>query len=145
MVDGLRLFKPYFEQYQKWRDKGVDLAKNVVADDTDVVILSLDIKEYYYNVGFNPNLQVEVHKRIASGLGVNSLLFTQMIFRINEYYQTKCPIESKAIIPIGILSSGILANWYLKDFDSRIKEELSPAYYGRYVDDILIVLSNTKI
>ncbi|WP_338356595.1 reverse transcriptase domain-containing protein [Yeosuana marina] len=145
VVDGLRLFKPYFEQYQKWRDKGVDLAKEIVAKDTDVVILSLDIQEYYYNINFDPNLQDKLHKRIVNGLGVNGLLFTQMIFRINEAYQKICPKDSKGIMPIGLLSSGILANWYLKDFDSKIKEELSPAYYGRYVDDILIVLSNTKI
>ena len=28
--------------------------------------------------------------------------------------------------------------WYLNDFDNLIKSELSPAYYGRYVDDIII-------
>ncbi len=145
VVDGLRLFKPYFDQYQKWRDKGVDLAQNIVANDTDVVILSLDIKEYYYNIKFDLRLQEILHNRITNGLGTDRLLFTQMIFRINEAYQKKCPKDSKTIMPIGILSSGILANWYLKDFDSKIKEELSPAYYGRYVDDILIVLSNTKI
>src|SRR5690606_39174808 len=145
VVDGLRLFKPYFEQYQKWRDKGVDLAKSIVAKDTDVVVLSLDIKEYYYNIGYDLNLQEKLHYRITSGLGVKGLLFTQMIFKINEVYQKICPKDSKAIMPIGVLSSGILANWYLKEFDNKIKEELSPAYYGRYVDDILIVLSNTKI
>ncbi|TCP25204.1 reverse transcriptase (RNA-dependent DNA polymerase) [Tenacibaculum skagerrakense] len=145
VVDGLRLFKPYFDQYQRWRDKGVDLAKNIVAEDTDVVVLSLDIKEYYYNINYHPDLQEEIHTRIVNDTGDKGTLFTQMIFDINDAYQKVCPKNSKGIMPIGILSSGILANWYLKDFDKKIKEELSPAYYGRYVDDILIVLSNTKI
>lgn len=145
VVDGLRLFKPYFEQYQRWRDNGINAAKGIVEKDTDVVILSLDIKEYYYNVSFPPESQNKLCKRIADGLGRNKTLFSQFIFRINETYQCICPKKSKAILPIGILSSAILSNWYLKDFDLKIKEELSPAYYGRYVDDIVIVLSNTKI
>ncbi|MDE1207099.1 reverse transcriptase domain-containing protein [Tenacibaculum larymnensis] len=145
VVDGLRLFKPYFDQYQRWRDKGVDLAKNIVAEGTDVVVLSLDIKEYYYNINYHPDLQEEIHTRIVNDTGEKGTLFTQMIFDINDAYQKICPKNSKGIMPIGILSSGILANWFLKDFDKKIKQELSPAYYGRYVDDILIVLSNTKI
>ncbi|OSY87655.1 hypothetical protein WH52_09450 [Tenacibaculum holothuriorum] len=145
VVDGLRLFKPYFDQYQRWRDKGVDLAKNIVANDTDVVILALDIKEYYYNINYNLDLQDKIHQKITTELGIRGTLFTQMIFDINDAYQKICPKNSKAIMPIGILSSGILANWYLTDFDRKIKEELAPAYYGRYVDDILIVFSNTKI
>ena len=145
VVDGLRLFKPYFDQYQRWRDDGVNLAKDIVENGTDVVILSLDIKEYYYNISFPPSVQTEIHKTIANRLGTKGLLFTQMIFQINERYQSKCPKNIKSVLPIGLLSSGILANWYLKDFDELIKTALSPAYYGRYVDDILIVLSNTKI
>lgn len=145
VVDGLRLFKPYFEQYQKWRDNGVNAAQTIVEKDTDVVILSLDIKEYYYNIDYNPERQNKLIKRIQDGLKTNKTLFSQYIFQINQTYQKICPKDSSAIVPIGILSSAILANWYLKDFDSKIKEELSPAYYGRYVDDIVIVLSNTKI
>ncbi|QVY66886.1 hypothetical protein [Polaribacter sp. Q13] len=46
------------------------------------------------------------------------------------------------ILPIGLLSSFVLANDYLKDFDKRIVEKYKPAYYGRYVDDILLVLAD---
>lgn len=145
VVDGLRLFKPYFEQYQKWRDKGVDLAKNIVAEDTDVVVLSLDIKEYYYNINFDESLIDKLKKRIIKDLNVKSAKLTDLIFQVNQTYQRKCPKKGNKSMPIGLLSSGILANWYLKDFDNKVKEELSPAYYGRYVDDILLVLSNTKI
>jgi hypothetical protein len=45
------------------------------------------------------------------------------------------------VIPIGICSSPILANWYLRDFDKAVKTQVRPAYYGRYVDDILIVVA----
>jgi hypothetical protein len=147
VVDGLRLFKPYFDQYQRWRDRGIDLAKRILDEDTDVVIISLDIKEYYYNIIFDPVLIENLERVIRDRLNSDALLLTPMVFQINEYYAEIYPNKdkSKSVLPIGLLSSGILANWYLIDFDSKIKTELSPAYYGRYVDDIQIVLSNTKI
>lgn len=147
VVDGLRLFKPYFDQYQRWRDKGIDLAKNILDNDTDVVIVSLDIKEYYYNIIFDFELKEKLERKIRERLNSKSILLTPIVFRINDAYAQIFPKREKSlsVLPIGLLSSGILANWYLKDFDLKIKEELSPAYYGRYVDDIQIVLSNTKI
>ena len=41
-----------------------------------------------------------------------------------------------------MLSSNVIANWYLRVFDERVNKYVKPAYYGRYVDDILIVLEN---
>lgn len=43
------------------------------------------------------------------------------------------------LLPIGFLPSNILANWRLNRFDRAIKEYVNPLYYGRYVDDIIIV------
>ena len=42
-------------------------------------------------------------------------------------------------LPIGNLTSQIFANFYLNDFDHFIKHDLNIRYYGRYVDDFVIV------
>ena len=42
-------------------------------------------------------------------------------------------------LPIGNLTSQILANFYLDSFDHYIKHDLQIKYYGRYVDDFVIV------
>lgn len=42
-------------------------------------------------------------------------------------------------IPIGNLTSQLFANIYLHSFDLRVKQVLWCAYYGRYVDDFVIV------
>jgi len=34
----------------------------------------------------------------------------------------------------------VLANWYLQEFDRVVLKSVRPAYYGRYVDDILLVV-----
>lgn len=47
------------------------------------------------------------------------------------------PAESG--LPIGNLTSQVFANFYLNDLDHFIKEKLHIKYYGRYVDDFVLV------
>jgi len=42
-------------------------------------------------------------------------------------------------LPIGNLTSQLFSNVYLNDFDHFVKNELQIKYYGRYVDDFVIV------
>jgi hypothetical protein len=42
-------------------------------------------------------------------------------------------------LPIGNLTSQVLANAYLSPLDHFIKDDLKIAYYGRYVDDLVLV------
>ncbi len=152
IVNGFRIFKPYFLQYQSWRDNAIKTAERILSEKKDVVILSLDVKDYFHSVKLcfedlehnlkNVGFDVRSSKK-------NAKLF-DLIPKINEIY-TDCLSQLKYIefdspvLPIGLLSSGVLANYYLKDFDDKIKETLSPEYYGRYVDDIMIVLTNVKV
>jgi len=42
-------------------------------------------------------------------------------------------------LPIGNLTSQLFSNVYLNDFDNFVKNELGIKYYGRFVDDFVIV------
>ena len=42
-------------------------------------------------------------------------------------------------LPIGNLTSQVFANFYMDSFDHHIKHNLKIKYYGRYVDDFVIV------
>ena len=54
---------------------------------------------------------------------------------------THADIEDAVVgLPIGLCSSLVLANWYLQGFDAAVLKNVRPAYYGRYVDDILLVV-----
>ena len=46
------LFKPYFQQYESWRDT----AMNYLQMDQDVVILTIDFKRFYYSVDISKKL-----------------------------------------------------------------------------------------
>ena len=45
-------------------------------------------------------------------------------------------------LPIGNLTSQVFANVYMSCFDHFIKHELGIRYYGRYVDDFVLVHTN---
>ncbi len=154
LVNGLRVFTPYYLQYQTWRDNAIKEAERVLEDKKDVVILSLDVKDYFHSV----DIDFEVLKQdlIKGGCKLsadskNQKLFALLRF-INKTYTKKLNSVNADkdsfkhdILPIGLMASGILGNYYLSDFDSQVKEVLNPAYYGRYVDDIMLVLTNTKV
>jgi len=52
-------------------------------------------------------------------------------------------IECKGL-PLGNLTSQLLVNIYMNEFDQYIKQELRVRYYIRYADDF-VILQNTKI
>jgi retron-type reverse transcriptase len=47
--------------------------------------------------------------------------------------------EKNCGLPIGNLTSQIFANFYLNEFDHFIKKQCGVTFYGRYVDDCVIV------
>lgn len=150
LVDGIdfksnRAFKPYFDLYTSWRNGAFKTIQNIHPN-TDSLLLCLDLKSFYYSVDFNFN-QLDDLLDNDSRLEQFSFL-TSVIKKIYSTY-TKLIIKYKkgvklqkdnCIFPIGISSAMVLREIYLYGFDNTIVTELSPKYYNRYVDDILIVL-----
>jgi len=62
----------------------------------------------------------------------NGLPKTKSLFYVNQ----NCGL------PIGNLTSQLFGNIYLNDFDHFVKRELKIKYYGRYVDDFVLVHHN---
>lgn len=60
--------------------------------------------------------------------------------------QTKSLFHSKPNcgLPIGNLTSQVFANFYMDSFDHFVKHDLKIRYYGRYVDDFVIVYENKE-
>lgn len=152
IVKGSGLFKPYFSQYQKWRDQSVDEAQRKLQNGSKVAFINLDLKDYFYSVRINFD---EIEKIIfgengyKGGSNVHDI-FKEFHIRFTELLaQKKYPNkfienipEGNVVLPIGIASSYVLANFYLNDFDNRIRKLIPQVYYSRYVDDILIVIEN---
>lgn len=156
VIQGSALFKPYFKQYQKWRDGAVFVANELLEKDKNALFLNLDIKDYYYSVRLDKktfpydrnNEFLNAYDNLNEILLDVHLNYTSKVlneFEIPYDFSDEIKDENgnidKFILPIGLLSSYVLANNYLSEFDKVIIEKFKPAYYGRYVDDILLVLS----
>lgn len=145
IINGLLLFKPYFVNYQRWRDIAIHKAKELVSGGTNVALIGLDIKDYYDSVELDfDKLSSNIVEKSYEN---KNIIYTPILKKIHKkYYQSKTSEESERFgLPIGLLSSSVIGNWHLKAFDISVKKKLRPIYYGRYVDDILIVLSDPDI
>ncbi len=153
IVKGSGLFKPYFSQYQKWRDQAVEEAQRKLKAGNKVAFINVDIKDYFYSVRFNfEDVESLIFGKKGYKKGTSNIhdIFKEMHFRFTKILsETKYPdkfiesIESnEVVLPIGIASSYVLANYYLKSFDKQITTLIPQVYYSRYVDDILLVIEN---
>lgn len=151
--DSLQLFTKYHEQYSRWRDTGIRKAKQLLVDARrSVAILGLDIREYFYRVDIDFS-EVREALKAAGAIGEEGALLDCIEAIGKAYRACVAPLLSRTHsdltkfeggLPIGLCSSLVLANWYLQDFDAAVLKSVRPAYYGRYVDDILVVVAASQ-
>lgn len=153
---GTGLFKRYIYQYNKWRDQAVEVATNISKDNGDVALLSLDIKSFYYNVDLDFEEITQIIEEYYEEDTGKSKLAIQLNTLLEQVYisyqlaikksfdQTHTEYKDNLILPIGLSSSSIIANWYLSEFDDLVESKVRPDYYGRYVDDIIMVFKRPR-
>ena len=147
------LFEAYFSQYESWRDKALEYAKSRLDDKQDALILTLDFRSFFYSVditrdAFDETLRYlknidEVKNPNSWYRRVHEFVY-EVLVKYSEMIQTistdpELTIKHRTILPIGFLPSNILSNWALTPFDNAIVKRWNPVYYGRYVDDVIIV------
>lgn len=157
---GLHIYKPYFKGYQDWRDNALKKADEILDNHKDVTIVSLDITRYFYHVRLNlPEFVEKLLEENAIGFSNEderalATRLTILLSRVHEAYTKKCEEylpsdviqieDGKTMLPVGLVSSGVIGNLFLSDFDKRVIEKIHPDFYGRYVDDMLFVIGESK-
>ncbi|EKS4346090.1 hypothetical protein QB607_004152 [Clostridium botulinum] len=154
----LKLFKPYYLSYERWRDDAINIVEDRISKGNRSTMLSLDIKEYYYSINLDIKNDKEKIMKIFKNRKNKQNISLENFKYINDYVFDVIEAYSKVmelnrlsdnnqnkivrnIMPIGFLPSSILSNWYLHEFDESVNSKINPLYYKRYVDDILIVLN----
>lgn len=82
------------------------------------------------------------HNKANRELAVSLTRFIwNVIERYSNILREECRdlIENRNVLPIGFHPSNVLANFALSKFDDALINGWNPIYYGRYVDDIIIV------
>lgn len=150
VINNSSLFKPYFTQYQKWRDDSIIIAQNLLNDEKNALFINLDIKDYFHSCRIDLNKYFKIDSETPNSLNCIlrkvHILYSNLIAKKHKYPNDfSDELDNRSLLPIGLLSSYVIANNYMNDFDKIITNKFKPAYYGRYVDDILIVLSEPNI
>lgn len=142
LVNELRkIYQPNFihSSYACLENKGTHLAvtdlKSFVEEahkkwGKDSYILKLDIKKFFYSI------DKDVLKKI-----VRKRIYCKYTLRLIDVI-----IDSTVGLglPLGNVTSQILANVYMNELDQYCKRDLRLKYYVRYMDDVTIVLPNKE-
>lgn len=142
-LDCLGLFAPYFTAYQKWRANGLEAMKTSIQEAKNVTAITMDLAGFYHNVGPRFLLRPSFLDQIGLALTTNEQRFTQhLLDSIDTWYSASPDFNQRkeGALPVGLSASRILSNILLYQLDSEIRDNLNPVYYGRYVDDLFLVI-----
>lgn len=94
-----------------------------------VYVLKADVAKYFYSIDHDILMRI-----IARIIGDKNVL------EILRRLVTECDcIESNRGLPLGALTSQLMANAYLDQLDHLVKDELGVRHYVRYMDDFVIL------
>lgn len=137
------LFEPYFSAYRNWREQGLAAMERAVEGGRSILAITMDLEKFYHQVSPRFVLRKSFLDTIGLGLSRQERRFTSLLLDAMEtwYLQTPDAVDRpEGAIPVGLSASKIIANVLLVEFDRAVKAKLKPIYYGRYVDDIFLVL-----
>lgn len=138
-------FTRYLHQYHAWRDNGIKVIRNAVeSEKKDVLAITADFTAFYHKISpkflSNPTFYASLGD--GTQLTDDECAYTDIIVWMIEEWAKSTPLKQG--LPVGCSVSAVIANLALSNFDEKIEREVVPLYYGRYVDDIIIVLENTN-
>ena len=115
------LFEPYFSQYESWRDKALKLAQRHLDDKQDVLILTLDFKDFFYSLDMTPDAFEELANtfKLEDGSWQHRLhwfvyevmsRYSDILREVN--FDPKLDLGDRTVLPIGFTVE-YFSNWVL--------------------------------
>jgi len=139
-------FKPYSGQYQHWQDNAIKAIQSSLEAGIDVSVFSTDAKAFYHSISPKVLKDKNLDKH-TEGFENLHAMFSDAIITWSENPKAEFLQERGGEhlgIPVGLSASCVIANWVLSDLDQEIAETIRPLSYGRYVDDILLVVPTRR-
>lgn len=135
---------PYLMPYSCWKNDGFASIEEGLASGQAITAFTADVTAFFHRI--DPQfLGGESFQRNVLGVELepwedklNRLLLSSLSAWAHE--QTAQIGEEVRGLPVGLSASGVVANLALFEMDRLVEEEVKPRYYGRYVDDIILVL-----
>ncbi|WOA30136.1 hypothetical protein [Alloalcanivorax xenomutans] len=152
-ISSIGSFIPYFQPYQKWRNDGLKAIRDELEKDRDIIAVSLDLKSYYHFIDPTALAGEALLESLDLELDEAEIEFTTQLARFLNRWAEGASEFGKTVggknanisggLAIGLTCSRIFSNALLHKWDRLVLENLSPIHYGRYVDDMFLVLRDT--
>jgi hypothetical protein len=142
-LDCLGLFNPYFTAYQNWRNNGLKAMKNSINKKKNTTAITMDLAGFYHNIGPRFLTRPSFLRKIGLNLTPDEKLLTEHLLDSLDAWYFNSPDYAKrkeGALPVGLSASRIISNILLYQLDTEIRDNLKPIYYGRYVDDLFLVI-----
>lgn len=134
-------FQPYLKPFRDWRDKGIATMRGALDTGKKIVALTADVSSFYHelNPGFMLN-PVFVTGVLGLEMAAHQAKLHRMFIQALLAWAAATPLKKG--LPVGLPASAVVANVALAELDRIVEQQCTPLYYGRYVDDILLVMEN---
>ena len=134
-------FEPYLKPFRDWRDNGIKAMRTALDANKKIVALTADITSFYHEL--NPQFMLDpvfVNEILKLELNEEQTKLHRIFIKALRAWAAITPLKKGLLV--GLPASAVVANVALIDLDRLIEQQVVPLYYGRYVDDILLVMEN---
>jgi len=141
------LFAPYFSGYKEWRDKGLASMKKSLKEGVSIDAITMDVGSFYHKVSPHFMLRKSFLKLLRINFSKDDLKFTKLLLESFDTWYFETPDYNdrrEGALPVGLSASKVISNVLLYQFDKEMLKSLKPIYYGRYVDDIFLVIKSVS-
>ncbi len=129
-----------FKVKQTDRYQIVKQVKALLQDNMRKYVVRTDIKSFYESVPQKRLLQIINGNQLLSPK--SNKLIQNLIYHYNLLSgQLSKPIDERIGVPRGAGISAYLSELYMREVDEKISRLPDVTYYGRYVDDIIVIFS----
>lgn len=133
-------FKPYQKPFRDWRDGGINAMRSALEAKKKIVSLTADVSSFYHELNPRFMLDEKFKQLFELKLSPDEDKLNRLFITALEAWAKLTPLKKG--LPVGLPASAVVANVALIELDRLIEQQVVPLYYGRYVDDILLVMEN---
>lgn len=136
----LGTFSPYLKPFRDWRDNGIGAMRVALEAGKKIVALTADVTGFYHEL--NPAFMQEVsfNALFQLDLSLDEQKLHRLFISALQAWAETTPLKKG--LPVGLPASAVVANIALIELDRLIERQVVPLYYGRYVDDLILVMEN---
>lgn len=137
----LGTFQPYLKPFRDWRDNGIEAMRTALDADKKIVALTADVSSFYHEL--NPGFMLDpafLKDVLTLELDDEQAKLHRLFIEALLAWAAATPLKKG--LPVGLPASAVVANIALVELDRLVEQQIAPLYYGRYVDDILLVMEN---